>query len=85
MKNFIIISLLVPMLCGANYIEHNYIRENCIVIEAHNNNIKVKDKSGFIWSFNGEGFFIGDIVDLKMYDNTTTTHFDDIIKDVIKK
>lgn len=85
MKNFILVSLLIPMLCGANYIEHNYTRKNCVVIEVHNNNIKVKDNRGFEWSFNGEGFSVGDIVDLKMHDNTTTIHFDDIIKDVIKK
>ena len=33
-RNVLVIMLLVGMFCGASYYEHNYTRQDCVVVEA---------------------------------------------------
>lgn len=86
MKKILIVVVLLGLFCGVSYCEHNYIRYNCKVIEASPYSAILEDRSGWTWTVEGEGYEIGQIVDLKMHDNFTSAYIDDdIIKKVIKK
>jgi hypothetical protein len=44
----------------------------------------IEDGCGFTWYYEGEGYEVGTVVDLKMYDNITSAYIDDdIIKEVV--
>lgn len=79
MKTFkiIIISILILITCSwITYHTHHYNRQATIVdIECMC--ITAKDNTGHYWEFNGSGYYVGQEITLKMYDN----HTDDIIKD----
>lgn len=77
MKGFVVGMLLVGMFCGASYYEHNYTREDCVVIEASSTGAIFKDKCGFTWYVECEGYQVGDRADLKMYNNCTNNCIDD--------
>ena len=82
MKKILIAVLILGLFCGACYIEHNYTRTDCEVIEASSMGALIEDRCGFTWYYEGEGFEVGDLVDLKMHDNFTSSNIDD---DEIKK
>ena len=85
MKGFIVSMLLVGMFCGASYYEHNYTREDCVVIEASPTGAIFEDKCGFTWYVECEGYKVGDVADLKMYDNCTVSYIDDDeVKDLVR-
>ena len=85
MKGFIVGILLVGMFCGASYYEHNYTREDCVVIEASPTGAIFEDKCGFTWYVECEGYKVGDEADLKMYDNCTVSYIDDDeVKDLVR-
>ena len=45
--------------------------------------VTVEDTCGYTWDFIGDGYEVGDVVDLKMYTNhTDSTIYDDVIEDV---
>lgn len=69
--------LLVGVLFGVSNYERNYTRKECDVIRIDGEYIVAEDKCGFIWAFKGNGFGIGDKVDLKMHDNMTVNNIDD--------
>lgn len=74
----IIIGLAVTIgLLGANYFEYHYNRNNCEVVAVQGDAVTCVDECGYEWEFYGEGFAVGDKVNLKMYDNGTES----IIKD----
>ena len=84
MKNFIISILLLCGFCGASYYEHNYIREECQVIQVNDGIATIKDICGFYWDVETDGLKVGNIVNLKMNDNCTSSYiYDDIVKDVV--
>lgn len=86
MKGFLISIVIISTFLGVNYDEHNYIRKECQVIQVDGIKANIMDKIGHIWQVEGEELKAGDIVDLKMYDNLTTSNFfDDVIKEVIKR
>ena len=76
-RNVLVIMLLVGMFCGASYYEHNYTREDCVVVEASPTGAIFEDKSGFTWYVECEGYEVGDKADLKMYNNHTDNCIDD--------
>ena len=85
-RNVLVIMLLVGMFCGASYYEHNYTRQDCVVVEASPTGAIFEDRCGFTWYWEEEGFEVGDVVDLKMYDNCSSAYIDDDeIKKVIKR
>ena len=78
--------LTVGILCGFNHFEHNYTRENCEVVEVNDEVVTVKDYGGLLWEFKGNGFKVGDIVDIEMFDSNTSAYvYDDVIKNVVKR
>lgn len=84
-RNVLVIMLLVGMFCGASYYEHNYTRQDCVVIEATETGAIFEDKCGFTWYVDCEGYEVGDKADLKMYDNGTVSYIDDDeVKDLVR-
>lgn len=80
----LMVALFVGMLLGVGYIEHNYTRKDCVVINSTDTGMLIEDGCGFTWYWEGEGYEVGTIVDLKMYDNITSAYVDDdIIKAVV--
>ena len=81
-KNITLIIIVVVMFCWCSWYETHYTRE-ATVIDVTNNNITVIDKYNYKWSFEDDGFSVGDEVKLTM--NTMHTDFntfDDEIEDV---
>jgi hypothetical protein len=60
----------------AGWYECHYWRE-AQVISVENQLVKVEDKAGYRWTFSGEGYRVGDEVEMLMFNNTT----DSIISD----
>ena len=86
-KAFICAILFMAMLfVGAGIvggIEHNYIREDCVVVWVGDGIVQVEDKCGYLWEFEGSGYDVGVHVDVKMHTNFThDTIFDDYITGV---
>ena len=63
---------------------HYYTRKDCEVVKVDGYTVSVEDNMGRWWKFEGEGFEIGDIVDVEMFDNLTDGIKDDQIIDVKK-
>lgn len=58
---------------------HYYIRKDCEVVKVDGYTVSVEDNMGRWWKFEGEGFEVGDIIDVEMYDNLTDEIKDDEI------
>ena len=63
---------------------HYYTRKDCEVVKVDGYTVSVEDNMGRWWKFEGEGFEVGDIVDVEMFDNLTDGIKDDQIVDVKK-
>lgn len=87
-KNLILAIGIILVFAITCYIEHNYTRDNCKVMNINDNIITVEDVCGLAWkceTANTE-LQVGDIVTLKMHDNNTGNYvYDDIVKDIIIK
>lgn len=76
------ILIIAPSITG--YIETHYTRE-AKVTEVTEGNIIVEDTTNNVWSFEGEGFTVGDKVVLKMDNSCTDSIYDDVIVKVEKR
>ena len=85
LKKLVAVARVVGLISFGCYFEHNYTREDCEVVEVDAEVVYVEDARGHLWSYEAEGYSVGDVVDLKMYDNLTTDIEDDVIKKVVKK
>ena len=63
---------------------HYYTRKDCEVVKVDGYTVSVEDNMGRWWKFEGEGFEVGDIVDVEMFDSLTDGIKDDQIVDVKK-
>ena len=63
---------------------HYYTRKDCEVVKVDGYTVSVEDNMGRWWKFEGEGFEVGDIVDVEMFDGLTDEIKDDQIIDVKK-
>jgi hypothetical protein len=74
-KEFVCVVIAITMFLGlagfAGNIEHNYTRKDCEVISVKNGVVKAEDVCGYVWEFEGAGFYIGEIITLKMHTNYT--------------
>lgn len=78
--------LLVALFCGVSYTTHHYTRKNCVVVEATETGAIFKDTCGFTWYVECEGYSVGDVADLKMYDHCTDSNIDDDeVKGLVRK
>ena len=89
MKNLMLIAVVVGMFCAVGYYEHNYTREDCEVVRVENGIATFEDQCGYRWNWEieeNEYFEVGDFVDLKMFDNGSTSYIqdDEITKVVFK-
>lgn len=70
--------------CITGYIETHYTRE-AEVIEVTGETIVVEDTTNNVWSFEGDGFTVGDKITLKMDNSCTDCIYDDVIVKVEKR
>jgi len=70
--------------CITGYIETHYTRE-AKVTEVAGATITVEDTTNNVWSFEGDGFTVGDEVTLKMDNSCTDSIYDDVIVKVEKR
>lgn len=86
MKNVICGILAVVIMCGlfglAGYVECNYTRRNCVVIENKGGYTTFTDRTGHQFTFKGDFYKVGDRIDVKMNTNGTDSVLDDIVKGV---
>lgn len=84
MKKIIGIIIIIALVYGGCYYEHNYTREECVVVQVKDGYATIEDKTGNYWDVLCDGLEEGDIVDLKMHDNYSSNNIeDDIVKDII--
>lgn len=77
---FCFLFIVLPGIAG-NF-EHHYTRD-AKVIEVSGDLVIVEDTCGFEWEFYGEGYEVGQKVEMKMFTNFTHEEiFDDEIKKV---
>lgn len=82
MKKILKVIAVIAILASVCYVSAYYTRPNCKVIEVSGEVITVEDRGGNIWEFYGEGYCVGDKVNLKMYTNCTEEIADDKIVSV---
>ena len=68
----LLVVLFMGAFCTIGYIEHNYTRRDCVVIDSTDDSIMVEDTAGYTWYYEGVSYPVGTKVDLKMYDNITS-------------
>lgn len=85
MKAILSILAVLAVVAGFGYVghaEHNYTREGCEVVAIEGNEVVVLDEAGHEWLFVGEGYKLGEMVELEMFDNCTGNIYDDEITEV---
>lgn len=86
-QNLISFAIVAIIFLGIGMLEntsHYYTRKNCEVVKVNGYCVTVEDDMGRWWDFEGEGFEVGDIVDVEMFDGLTSGIKDDQIVDVKK-
>ena len=83
MMTVVLVVAFVGLFCFASWFETHYTRQDCVVVSYVEDVVTVEDTCGYTWDFIGDGYEVGDVVDLKMYTNhTDSTIYDDVIEDV---
>ena len=82
MKKIIIAVLLLVSIVGVAQWSHYYKKENCVVVEATETGALLVDEFGEAWYYEGEGFAVGEVYEMKMFDNYTEKDItdDEIVK-----
>lgn len=82
-KLVVMLVVFIVMFVFASWIDTHYTRHDCEVIGYTEDVVTVEDSCGYQWQFIGEGYEVGDTVDLKMYTNHTDNYiYDDEIIEV---
>ena len=81
---FLIVLTVILAIGKLESYSHYYTRKNCEVVKVDGYTVSVEDNMGRWWKFEGEGFEVGDIVDVEMFDSLTDGIKDDQIVDVKK-
>lgn len=76
---FLIVLAIILAIGKLECNSHYYTRKNCEVVKVDGYTVSVEDDMGRWWKFEGEGFEVGDIIDVEMYDNLTDEIKDDEI------
>ena len=74
--------VIVGGFIGAGYVENNYTRHDCVVIENKGGYTTFTDKTGYEFTFKGDFYKVGDRIDVKMNTNGTNSVLDDVVKEV---
>ena len=81
---FLIVLTIILTIGKLESYSHYYTRKDCEVVKVDGYTVSVEDNMGRWWEFEGEGFEVGDIVDVEMFDSLTDGIKDDQIIDVKK-
>ena len=76
-RTIIIIIVMTTMCALASYVDTHYTREATIIHTADNYYAVAVDKQGNEWEFCADNVFVGQIIEMKMFTNHTTTIYDD--------
>ena len=83
----ILVAVMFFALLGvAGYVEHHYTRTDCVVVSVEEQLVTVEDRCGYVWCYEveEEAPRVGDVVDLKMFTNTTDGYiYDDEVVGVV--
>lgn len=85
MKAILSVLAVLAVVAGFGYVghmEHSYTRKRCEVVAIEGNEVVVLDEAGHEWSFIGEGYKLGEVVTLEMFDNCTSSIYDDEVIEV---
>ena len=74
---FLIVLIAIIAIGKLESNSHYYTRKNCEVVKVDGYTVSVEDDMGRWWKFEGEGFMVGDKVDIEMFDNLTDEIKDD--------
>ena len=74
---FLIVLAVIFVVGKLDYNSHYYVRKDCEVVKVDGYTVSAEDDMGRWWKFEGEGFEVGDRVDLKMFDSFTSGIKDD--------
>lgn len=77
MKKIMIAVLLVCCVCGVSKWSHYYDKKNCVVVEASCTGALLVDELGEGWYCEGFDFAVGDVYEMKMFDNYTEKDIED--------
>ena len=78
----LIIVFLIGAFCLTAYIEDTYTLKNCEIVEVAGDVITAEDFRGRLWDFYGDGYEVGDTVDLVMSGDATPFESDDRVERV---
>ena len=82
-KLVLMLVVFIIMFVFASWIDTHYTRQDCKVVGYVEDVVTVEDSCGYQWQFIGEGYEVGDTVDLKMFNNRTHNYvYDDEIIEV---
>lgn len=82
-KLILMLVVFIIMFVFASWVDTHYTRHDCEVVGYVEDVVTVEDSCGYQWKFIGEGYEVGDTVDLKMYTNHTDGYiYDDEIIEV---
>lgn len=56
-----------------------YTRNDCEVVSTRNGVVTVADNCGYVWDFEGDGYKVGEHINIKMNTNGTDNPIDDSI------
>lgn len=76
---FLIVLTIILTIGKLESNSHYYTRKDCEVVKVDGYTVSVEDNMGHWWKFEGEGFEVGDRVDVKMWDGLTNSIKDDHI------
>lgn len=78
----LIVAFLIGAFCLTVYIEDTYTLKNCEIVEVAGDVITAEDFRGRLWDFYGDGYEVGDTVDLVMSGDATPFESDDRVERV---
>lgn len=80
---YVVLMVLLMLIVGVvGHSETHYNREG-VVVEVNGDIITVEDFTGNLWDFIGDSYSVNDMVNMTMFNNGTSSIYDDSIIEVV--
>lgn len=77
-RTIVVIIVMIMMCVLASYIDTHYTREVTVIHTANNNYYAVAvDNNGNEWEFCADNIYVGQKIEMRMFNNHTTNIYDD--------
>lgn len=83
MKKITVIFAAVAVIASVMSHAQTYVRKDCEVVSTRNGIVAVEDTCGYTWLFAGDGYKVGDVVNVKMVTHGTDDPKDDSVVAVV--